>query len=123
MLAHIARVARSLIRERAKRRSAGWPIVERAQLARQPVCAACGGSRVLQVHHVEPFHLHPELELDPRNLITLCMGPWECHLRIGHGGSFEAYNPHVRADAAAVRAEPARRAVIESHAKAGRLRA
>ena len=24
------------------------------------------------------------------------MGPNECHLRCGHGGSFRAYNPNIR---------------------------
>jgi hypothetical protein len=53
----------------------------------------------LQVHHVKPFHLLPELELDESNLISLCMGPNECHLFIGHGDSFRCYNPNVREDA------------------------
>jgi 5-methylcytosine-specific restriction endonuclease McrA len=47
----------------------------------------------VQVHHKKPFHLHPELELDPANLVTLCMtSSNECHLRIGHSGDFKAYN-------------------------------
>ena len=43
--------------------------------------------------------MHPELELDPNNLITLCMGENSCHLDIGHGGSFRAYNQDVLDDA------------------------
>jgi hypothetical protein len=51
----------------------------------------------VQVHHVRPFHLRPELELDPDNLISLCMAEGRhCHLAVGHGGDFKAYNLHVR---------------------------
>jgi hypothetical protein len=53
-----------------------------------------------------PFHDQPSMELDPKNLITLCMGKTECHLTIGHGGSFEQYNPNVARDAADVLAHP-----------------
>jgi hypothetical protein len=53
-----------------------------------------------------PFHLDPNKELDTTNLITLCMGEKECHLHIGHGGSFRQYNPNVRTDAATVLAHP-----------------
>jgi hypothetical protein len=51
----------------------------------------------LNVHHVLPFHLKPELELDPSNLITLCSSlDKNCHLDIGHGDNFRAYNASVR---------------------------
>ena len=53
-----------------------------------------------------PFHLDPALELDPTNLITLCMDEKECHLHIGHGGSFKQYNPEVRRMAAEALAHP-----------------
>ena len=44
------------------------------------------------------FKHDPALELDPKNLIVLCMGPNECHLLIGHGDNFKLYNPYVAAD-------------------------
>ena len=81
-------------------RSDKWPTVREHYLVGHPVCEACGSKDDLQVHHVEPFHLHPEKELDPTNLITLCgPGGHNCHLRIGHSFNFSAYNPHVREDA------------------------
>src|SRR4051812_21566466 len=82
------------------RRSPRWPAVERAHVRQHPACAACGGTDHLQVHHVEPFHVCPEKELDPANLITLCMAPGErCHYLIGHlGTSWHAWNVHVRRD-------------------------
>lgn len=81
-------------------RSSHWPTVRAHHLEAHPVCEACGSKEDLQVHHVEPFHLHPEKELDPTNLITLCgPGGHSCHLRIGHSFNYSAYNPNVRDDA------------------------
>jgi hypothetical protein len=84
-------------------RSSKWPTVEKKHLKLQPTCAACGGNMHLNVHHKKPFHLFPELELEPTNLITLCMdGDKDCHIKLGHGGSFKAYNPNVEEDVKAV---------------------
>lgn len=63
----------------------------------------CGGEEKLEVHHIRPFHLHPDLELDPDNLITLCEAGHDgsnCHLLFGHLGNFKSFNVDVRADAA-----------------------
>ena len=95
MIGHLYNVARSIVREHGKARSDKWRTVRDAHLKIQPACAACGSLTRVQVHHISPYHLHPELELDPNNLITLCMGPEECHLRLGHGGSFLAFVPKI----------------------------
>jgi 5-methylcytosine-specific restriction enzyme A len=84
-------------------RSSHWPTVRKRHLAANPCCAVCGGTEKLEVHHRQPFHLNPALELDPANLITLCeanKGGVNCHLFVGHLGSFKAFNPAVEADAA-----------------------
>lgn len=98
MLGHLFRVAHSVLREKLVKepRSDKWPTVEKHKRAAVPACEVCGSIVRLQVHHVEPFHLHPELELDPNNLVVLCMDKNECHLLLGHGGSFRAYNPNIR---------------------------
>jgi 5-methylcytosine-specific restriction endonuclease McrA len=59
----------------------------------QPQCMLCWGSEKLQVHHKFPFHLHPELELDPTNFITLCEGGRgvNCHYLAGHGCDWKRY--------------------------------
>lgn len=82
-------------------RSGHWPTVRKHFLDGK-VCAACGGTDKLEAHHIVPFHVHPEKELDPTNLIALCEGnPWmNCHLLIGHLGNFQSYNPNVVHDAA-----------------------
>jgi 5-methylcytosine-specific restriction endonuclease McrA len=82
-------------------RSPEWPRVEREHRLREPGCVACGyKGEGLQVHHIKPFHLHPHLELDPDNLITLCqVDEREHHLLLGHLDEWASYNEHVRADA------------------------
>lgn len=79
-------------------RSGSWARVRREHLEREPACVACGRSRDLEVHHVLPYHAHPERELDPTNLITLCADP--CHLVFGHLLDYRRrFNPSVREDA------------------------
>lgn len=88
-------------------RSSQWAKVRHSYIMSHPTCEACGSVDNLNVHHVKPFHEHPELELDLGNLITLCR---EHHFRIGHDpdGSgpakpnWSAANPQVREDAAAM---------------------
>lgn len=97
-------------------RSKEWPIMERRWKKEQPCCQACGSPNHVQVHHKKSFKLDPALELHDgtdvppaspppdgkSNYISLCMDTHECHLKIGHGGSFAhgGYNPNVERDAA-----------------------
>jgi hypothetical protein len=82
------------------KRSPEWPRVEREHRLREPACVACGYQGTgIQVHHIRPFHLHPQLELDPNNLITLCeIKGRDHHLLLGHLDEWESYNVHVRDD-------------------------
>lgn len=102
------------------KRSDKWPTVEHHFREANPTCAACGSKERLNVHHCIPFHLDPSKELDPTNLITLCMSDKECHLHIGHGGSFKQYNPNVRQDAAKALANPNEFDAIVKQAMANR---
>jgi hypothetical protein len=75
--------------------------VRKHHLEKNPTCAACGGTTLLNVHHIQPFHIHPELELDPTNLITLCEDPMKlCHCAVGHAFDWKSYVPTVVEDAA-----------------------
>jgi hypothetical protein len=67
-----------------------------------------------------PFHEDPSKELDPTNLLALCMGPKECHLEIGHGGSFKQFNPHAESDAVEALANPEKFTDIVARAEANR---
>ena len=84
------------------KRSSHWPKARKEHLAKNPTCAICGGSKLLEVHHIRPFHLHPDLELDPKNFITLCENGKDgvnCHLLFGHLGNFKSFNVDVKTDA------------------------
>lgn len=82
-------------------RSPQWSALEKSWLVDHPACAACGITHNLSVHHVKPFHLYPELELDPDNLLTLCSEQGNnCHRMLGHGGDFHAWIPTAKHDAA-----------------------
>lgn len=86
----------------AKPRSDKWPKVRKEHLAKWPLCAVCNGQEKLEVHHKMPFHLHPAMELDPTNLITLCESKHDginCHLLFGHLGSFKSFNSGIVQDA------------------------
>lgn len=80
-------------------RSPGWRAVRSKHLDQFSTCAACGRSKDLEVHHVVPFHLNRDAELDPANLLTLCGD--SCHLAFGHLFDWSSHNPTVREDAAA----------------------
>ena len=77
-------------------RSNKWPAVRRQHLLEESKCQWCKSTSNLEVHHIAPFHLHPELELEDENLITLCEGSEECHLKQGHLGDWKNFNPKIR---------------------------
>jgi len=84
-------------------RSPQWPRVRAAHLIAHPACEVCGHRRDLEVHHVQPYHLAPKLELTPSNLLTLGA---RCptgnhHLLFGHLGDWSCVNRYARRDAAA----------------------
>ena len=109
---HVDRGAREAARFGINRNSE-WPKVEKQHLKIQPHCMACkSGTKVhgeLQVHHIFPFHYcvalgRPDLELDQRNLITLCENKkdrhgLDHHLLIGHLDDFQSSNLDVVKDA------------------------
>jgi len=89
------------------KRSSKWSTARKEHLKIEPRCVACKKSKLshlvskvlgkVQVHHIIPFHVvvalgFPELELDQRNLITLCN---DHHLVLGHLDDYQSYNPDV----------------------------
>lgn len=81
-------------------RSPKWGEVRKNYLKFNPVCEMCGSNKTIQVHHKQPFHLHPALELDYSNLITLCgfLGH-NCHFVHGHLKDFKSFNVDIKTDA------------------------
>ncbi len=86
------------------KRSGQWPKVRAEHLKLNPACAVCGSETSVEVHHIHPFHIHPDLELEPSNLVTLCeskrVGGLNCHLIFGHLGNFRSFNVEVLPDSA-----------------------
>ena len=124
MLNHLVNVVYSIVREKVVKkatRSKQWSKVEKAHLIAQPFCAACGSTHLLQVHHKIPPSLAPSLELDPRNLITLCTDFYECHYRIGHGADYRSFSPTVVEDCLILALHPDKRGKIEHRAEVNRL--
>jgi len=80
-------------------RSSEWPKVRKTHLESNPACAICGSLKKVEVHHKKPFHLAPELELEPSNLVTLCEGKEFssiiCHLTFGHLGNYQDENTMI----------------------------
>lgn len=123
---HRERVKAAQKREKKKAatRSPKWRTVRKRHLQKNPECAACGARRGLQVHHVVPFHVDKALELDPKNLLTLCeyVGGLECHEFLGHGDHWQSYNPLVREHVAELRQKPESLTAIRSVAKKNRIK-
>ena len=79
-------------------RSTKWPKFKKEFAKTHPaVCAVCGGKKGINLHHLKPFHVFPELELDPDNVILLC-NEKRHHIEVGHLGDFQSINPTGRAD-------------------------
>lgn len=81
-------------------RSSKWPATRKDFLILHNKCALTGSRKHLAVHHIKPFHLYPELENDPNNLITLSektMGS-NIHLLFGHLGNYKKENSELLED-------------------------
>lgn len=57
--------------------SGEWRAVARSVKRRDKGCVDCRSIVELHVHHIRSFAEHPELRLDPDNLLTLCRS---CHI-------------------------------------------
>ena len=101
-------------------RSPHWPTVEKAFKAKFPDCIACSeedaGKYPIQVHHaLVPFHLavlagRPDLELDFRNLRSLCetekgRPAKDHHISLGHLMNFRSWNKNLDEDAKVYRSQ------------------
>ena len=87
---------------KGQKRSDDWLDFRDAFVRGNPECMVCGGRKKIEVHHIVPFHVAPDLELDPSNLMVLCTRKKygiNCHLLIGHLGNFRRINPAVELDA------------------------
>lgn len=79
-------------------RSWKWREIRANHLKKQPSCQACGRKDKLEVHHIIPYSISPEKELDENNLITLCSQ--NCHFTFGHLMDYKSWNKDVISDCA-----------------------
>lgn len=82
-------------------RSSKWDSTRKKHLKQFPVCCVSGLKTDLEVHHVRPYHLYPELELDPANLRTISR-PY--HFLFGHFCNWQMWNPDFDKMVAEIRA-------------------
>ena len=65
--------------------------------AAHPDCEVCGAKggilKPLDVHHVVPVSVAPDMATDTNNLITVCRN---CHLWVCHAGNYRLYVGNLR---------------------------
>jgi hypothetical protein len=70
-----------------------WQRCRRAFLKKVgKVCVCCTSKKKIEVHHMLPRHIRPDLAVDQTNLIALCK---DCHFHIGHLNSYHTYNDNI----------------------------
>ena len=76
-------------------RASDWPQFRKIHI--KNACEFCGTKGTvlspLELHHVLPFHLYENLELDHTNVVTGCRS---CHLKFYHLGSFRSFNEQIK---------------------------
>ena len=88
--------------EKGQKRSSKWRKVRKEHLVKNSKCYICECSTKLEVHHIIPFNIAPDLELEPSNLVTLCENKkygLNCHLLVGHLGNYRRTNLSCEVDA------------------------
>lgn len=85
----------NFIKDKIQGRSSKWRRTREIHLYANGCCIACNTKEKLEVHHIIPFAVDKELELDHSNLVTLCS---TCHLVFGHLRDYETYNHNVLTD-------------------------
>jgi len=70
-----------------------WFKVRNQHIAIETCCQLCGIDKELEVHHIRPWHLAPDLRYESSNLITLCRS---CHYRFGHWLHWKRFNPKIK---------------------------
>jgi len=77
-------------------RSPKWPELSKQIIKKHPICSACNVNMNLEVHHIKPFHLYPELELIEDNCMVFCRLH---HFIIGHFCDWGGWNVKAVRDA------------------------
>lgn len=92
----------------SQHRSPKWPEIRDAHKRKYPRCEVTGETNGVEVHHIFPFHLFPDKELDPDNLVTLKEKEFLgllVHLFVGHSGNYHNFNGRCIEDILYMRAK------------------
>ncbi len=84
------------------KRSSKWRKTRKRFLSDNPTCFVCNSKKKVEVHHIIPFHIAPDLELKFENLMSLCEnGKFGivCHILLGHEGNYRKTNFTCERDA------------------------
>lgn len=71
-------------------RAKGWRRFREANI--ENYCRYCDSFVLLELHHIIPFNVAPEKELDKDNVVTLCR--W-CHFKLGHFCDWWSWNENI----------------------------
>jgi 5-methylcytosine-specific restriction endonuclease McrA len=93
MLKYINSIYYKILNYIGKGRSGAWKRIRAYFLTKEPECQWCLKTYDLDVHHIVPYHINPELELKLTNLITLCRN---CHFEHGHMRNWSKYDIEIR---------------------------
>ncbi len=82
-----------------------WKKLRNEFVKKNKHCFICGGVENLEVHHIIPKKINPDLYLEESNLIVLCDGSdrfkgLSCHRIFGHFGCYRSrWNENILEDA------------------------
>ena len=66
--------------------SHAWTVLSREKRSRDPLCERCKWKgrveAATEVHHIRPVRTHPQLAMNPNNLMSLCD---RCHRAVERG--------------------------------------
>ena len=78
-------------------RSSQWSQTKRDfEILHPKICPVCGTKKKIELHHLKPFHLSPELENDFNNLMWGCR---DHHYFVYHLMSWKSFNINAKEDA------------------------
>lgn len=88
-------------------RSSQWPRVRKEYLRGHEECEVCGKRkgllRSLEAHHILPFHLFPDKELEIDSLVAVCRS---CHWSFCHFFSWASFNKDIKQDIKRIKNRP-----------------
>ena len=74
-----------------QKRSGKWTSFRKRHI--KDKCEVCKRTKRLELHHIVPFWVSPDIELDPLNVVTLDR---RCHFAFGHFFNWRDWNINIK---------------------------